>query len=361
MGATDAYTLLREIGRDCVGALQILPADDAPPTDLRVQAEPMSDAEVARLIRATVQPAQFGGAGASDADFRISIAGAQEKTALLHWQGRWCRPLGATPTTHIFKFPLGVIGNLRLDMRYSVENEWLCSKLLAAYGLPVAHCDMLQFDDQKVLSVQRFDRREVGKDVLLRLPQEDMCQATGTSPVLKYEADGGPGVDRIMGLLDGSAQRERDRYHFFMAQLVFWMLCATDGHAKNFSLFLRPGGAFEMTPLYDVLSVYPLLGEKPGKLSPHKAKLAMAVRSKNAHWQTNKVMRRHWQAVGTRYGIVSPEGFTVDDVIKKLVAFTPDVVQRVQQMLPSEFPSEVADPIFNGLLDAASRLGRVHD
>jgi serine/threonine-protein kinase HipA len=361
VGATDAYTLLREIGRDCVGALQILPADDAPPTDLRVQAAPMADAEVARLIRATVQPAQFGGADALDADFRISIAGAQEKTALLYWQGRWCRPLGATPTTHIFKFPLGLIGNLQLDMRQSVENEWLCSKLLAAYGLPVAPCDMLQFDDQKVLSVQRFDRRLWKNDVLLRLPQEDMCQATGTSPVLKYEVDGGPGVDRIMGLLDGSAQRERDRYHFFMAQLVFWMLCATDGHAKNFSIFLRPGGAFEMTPLYDVLSVYPLLGEEPGKLSPHKARLAMAVRSKNAHWQINKVMRRHWQAVGERYGIVLPKGFAVNDVIDKVVAFTPDVVQRVQQALPPDFPAEVADPIFNGLLEAAVRLGRVYD
>ena len=361
VGATDAYTLLREIGRDCVGALQILPADDAPPTDLRVRAEPMADAEVAQLIRATVQPAQFGGAGVPDADFRISIAGAQEKTALLHWQGRWCRPLGATPTTHIFKFPLGLIGNLQLDMRQSVENEWLCSKLLAAYGLPVAHCDMLQFDDQKVLSVKRFDRRLWKNDVLLRLPQEDMCQATGTSPVLKYEVDGGPGVDRIMGLLDGSAQRDRDRYHFFMAQLVFWMLCATDGHAKNFSLFLRPGGAFEMTPLYDVLSVYPMLGEGPGKLSPHKAKLAMAVRSKNAHWQINKIMRRHWQAVGERYGIVSPKGFAVDDVIEKLVAFTPDVVQRVQEALPPDFPAEVANPIFNGLLEAAVRLGRVYD
>ena len=72
-------------------------------------------------------------------------------------------------------------------------------------------------------------------------------------------------------------------------------------------------------------------------------------------------MRRHWQAVGERYGIVSPQGFTVSDVIDKLVALTPDVVQRVQQALPPEFPSEVADPIFNGLLDAASRLRRVYD
>ena len=357
VGSTDAYTLLREIGRDCVGALQIVPAGGTPPTDLRVQAEPLSDAQVAQLIRLTVQPAAYGDREVRD-DFRISIAGAQEKTALTFWQGRWCRPLGATPTTHIFKLPMGVIGNLQLDMRHSVENEWLCAQLVAAFGLPVAHCEMLQFEDQKILGVERFDRRWGQGEQLLRLPQEDMCQATGTSPVLKYEADGGPGVDRIMALLDGSAERERDRYRFFMAQLLFWMLSATDGHAKNFSLFLRAQGAFEMAPLYDVLSVYPMLGEGPGKLSVHRARMAMAVRSKNAHWQVNKILLRHWQAVGARYGIVSPRGFGVDDLIEKAVQHTPAAVQLVQTQLPQGFPMEVAEPIFDGLLDAAQRLGR---
>jgi serine/threonine-protein kinase HipA len=361
VGSTDAYTLLREIGRDCVGALQIIPAGDAPPTDLRVQAEPLSDAQVAQLIRSTVQPAAYGDGDVRDDDFRISIAGAQEKTALTFWQGRWCRPLGATPTTHIFKLPMGVIGNLQLDMRHSVENEWLCAQLVAAFGLPVARCDMLQFEDQKILSVERFDRRWGQGEQVLRLPQEDMCQATGTSPVLKYEADGGPGVDRIMALLDGSAERERDRCRFFMAQLLFWMLSATDGHAKNFSIFLRPQGAFEMAPLYDVLSVYPMLGEGPGKLSPHRARMAMAVRSKNAHWQVSKILLRHWQTVGARYGIVSPRGFGVDDLIKKAVQHTPAAVQQVQAQLPPGFPAEVAEPIFNGLLNAAQRLDQAFD
>ena len=361
VGSTDAYTLLREIGRDCVGALQIIPAGDEPPTDLRVQAQPLTDARVAQLIRATVQPAAYGSNGGRDDDFRISIAGAQEKTALTFWQDRWCRPLGATPTTHIFKLPMGVIGNLQLDMRHSVENEWLCAKLVTAFGLPVAHCDMLEFEDQKILSVERFDRRWWKGDQLLRLPQEDMCQATGTSPVLKYVADGGPGVDRIMALLDGSMERERDRYRFFMAQLVFWMLSATDEHAKNFSLFLRPQGAFEMTPLYDVLSVYPMLGEGPGKLSVHRARMAMAVRSKNAHWLVNNIVRRHWLAVGTRYGIVSPKGFGVDALIEKVVQHTPAAVQMVRAQLPPGFPHEVAEPIFEGLLQAAERLGRAFD
>lgn len=358
VGSIDAYTLLREIGRDCVGALQIIPNGEAPPIDLRVEAEPLTDSQVARLIRETVQPGAYGSTSAQEDDFRISIAGAQEKTALLHWKGKWCKPLGATPTTHIFKLPLGVVGGLKLDLSHSVENEWLCSKLLAAYHLPVASCDMLQFEDQKVLSVERFDRRLWKDEMLVRLPQEDMCQATGTSPVLKYEADGGPGVENIMALLGGSKERDRDRFHFFQAQLLFWMLRATDGHAKNFSIFLRAKGAFEMTPVYDVLSVYPFMGEAPGKLSAHKTRMAMAVRSKNAHWQMKNILRRHWVTVGERYGIVSPRGFAVDAILEKVVAMTPGVVAGVQSTLPAGFPAEVAEPIFVGLLDAAKRLER---
>src|SRR5690606_1727297 len=133
------------------------------------------------------------------------------------------------------KLPLGLVGNMRLDLTMSVENEWLCSEILAAYGIPVARTQPLQFEDMKVLAVERFDRiwwnPTDGTRWLIRLPQEDMCQATGTPPHLKYESEVGPGVDRIMGLLETSRQPERDRRTFFQAQLLFWMLCAPDGHA----------------------------------------------------------------------------------------------------------------------------------
>ena len=153
---------------------------------------------------------------------------------------------------------------MKLDMRNSVENEWLCSLILREFGLPVADCRPMQFEDVKALVVLRFDRawwtHPSGDSRLVRLPQEDMCQATGVPPEAKYEADGGPGMDRILGVLDGSMTREQDRRNFFKTQLLFWMLCATDGHVKNFSLFLRPGGRYQLTPLYDVLSAYPVLG-----------------------------------------------------------------------------------------------------
>lgn len=361
-GSTDAFTLLAEVGRDCAGALQVLP-DASPPDNVQsVYATPLSDAEVAQLLRNTLAPGPLEGRDAADDDdFRISIAGAQEKSALLWFDGRWCQPHGATPTTHIFKMPMGLVGNMQFDLSESVENEWLCSEILHAYGLPVARTQPLQFEDMKVLAVERFDRMwwegADDKRWLIRLPQEDMCQATGTPPHLKYESDGGPGMRSIMRLLATSREPDRDRRTFFQAQVLFWMLRATDGHAKNFSLFLRHGGSYELTPLYDVLSAYPILGEGPGKLSPFRAKMAMAVRSKNAHWAMRDILRRHWLAVGAEFGVVTANGRGAEFVIDDLIGRTPDVVRTVRARLPDGFPKAVADSILEGLEAAAEKLG----
>jgi serine/threonine-protein kinase HipA len=362
LGSTQAFALLAEIGRDCVGALQILP-DNVPPESVQeVRATPLDDAEVAQVLRNTLAPAALQGQDTDNGEFRISIAGAQEKTALLWLNGQWCLPHGATPTTHIFKLPLGLVGNLRLDMRDSIENEWLCSKILHAYGLPVASTQILQFEDMKVLVVERFDRmwwqNEEGKRWLLRIPQEDMCQATGTPPHLKYESDGGPGVSTIMKLLATSRAPDRDRRTFFQAQVLFWMLRATDGHAKNFSIFMRSGGAHELTPLYDVLSAYPIMGTGANQLSPFKAKMAMAVRSKNAHWVMRDISRRHWLTVGSEHGVVAPDGRGVEAVLDDLVTKTPEVVRMIRALLPRGFPEYVADSILNGLQIAADKLAR---
>ncbi|AOY92185.1 toxin HipA [Cupriavidus sp. USMAA2-4] len=353
---TDAFDLLAQVGRDCVGALQLLPDGMAPTGVATIDGEPLNEAQMARALRGAVM--QQPPAEADDGEFRISIAGAQEKTAFLWADGQWLRPRGSTPTSHIFKLPMGLVGNMQLDLGESVENEWLCAQILAAYGMPVAACRPLMFENQKVLCVERFDRMwsKGSKPWLIRLPQEDMCQATATPPYRKHEADGGPGIDRIMRLLDGSMHREADRLRFFQAQVLFWMLCAPDGHAKNFSLALRPGGAYQLTPLYDVMSAYPLLGEGPGKLSPHKVRLAMAVRSSNAHWRVRDIRRRHWLELGRRHAIVTPEGGDAESVVNGLAASTPAVVTRVRSLLPAGFPSALADTILGGLQAAADKL-----
>lgn len=232
--------------------------------------------------------------------------------------------------------------------------------ILAAYGLPVARCEPVQFEDVKTLAVERFDRmwwaapdRQLH---LIRLPQEDLCQATATTPDLKHEAQGGPGIDRIMSVLSGSTTPEQDKRTFFMAQVLFWMLCAPDGHAKNFSLFIRPGGRFQLTPLYDVISAYPILGAGPNQVSPFKVKLAMSVRGKNAHWKMNDVQRRHWVAVGARHGVVTENGQPVDKLVDDLVARTPEVIDRVRRQLPDEFPKALANGILQGVEQASQRL-----
>lgn len=356
---TDAFALLAEAGRDCVGALQILPAGVVPSASPVIEARPLSDNEVAELLHQVTEPLPLG--LKDDEELRLSLAGAQEKTALLWYQQQWCLPHGSTPTTHILKLPMGVVGGLKLDLRHSVENEWLCSRILAAYGMPVAACEILRFGAQRVLSVERFDRRwhrdpVSGQAVLLRLPQEDLCQASGISPWLKYEADGGPGMKEIMALLGGAIDPVAARRYFFQAQVLFWMLWATDGHAKNFSLFLKPGGRYEPTPLYDVLSVLPLIGEGPGKLSPHRAAMAMAVRSRNVHPRMKDILPRHWAALGAHFGIVGENGDGPLALLRELGERTEKVIATVQADLPDGFPPKVAAAILKGLRQSADNL-----
>jgi serine/threonine-protein kinase HipA len=291
------------------------------------------------------------------ADFRLSIAGAQEKTALLWHKKRWNIPTGTTPTTHIFKLPLGLVGNGQLDMRTSVENEWMCSKLMQAYGLPTANCEVGQFEDQTVLIVERFDRRAIVNATkehwIARLPQEDFCQATGTSYLKKYQADGGPGIDSILNLLRNSKHAQADRETFFKCQFVFWLLAAIDGHAKNFSIHVEAGGAYSLTPFYDVLSAYPVMGTKAGQLSPMKAKLAMGVRGEqNMHYRLGEIKLRHWLETAKRNGLSD----IAESVIRTTIAATPTVIKAVRAQLPNRFPTHIRDSIFSGLIRASKEV-----
>ena len=172
-GGTDAFSLLAALGRDCVGALQFLPEGHEPGPAGIIDGHPISDAEIADLIgNLAVSPLGLR----RDDDFRISIAGAQEKTALLRHKGRWLKPIGATPTTHIIKPQIGRLPN-GIDLSNSVENEYFCLKLLDALGVLSANVEMATFGGRRVLIVERFDRLVTHDKRLLRVPQEDCCQA----------------------------------------------------------------------------------------------------------------------------------------------------------------------------------------
>jgi len=353
---TSAFELLEAVGRDCAGTVQLLPPEEEPTALDRIEAMPLSDDAIGRLLRGVVAEPLPGSAAVDESSLRLSIAGAQEKTALLWHQNHWCRPLGSTPTTHLFKLPMGRVGSGQIDFSSSVDNEWLCGRILAAYGLPVAPSRLASFTGQRCLIVERFDRRlHANGSHWLRLPLEDVCQATGTRPEQKYENQGGPGMVAIAALLAQSAEAARDLRCFFRAQVLFWMLRAIDGHAKNFSLFLLPGGSYRLTPLYDVLSAWPVIGKAAGQWPEQELRLAMAWQGNRSH--TSKplqVQHRHLLSTAARMGL----GSEAEALVANLLARTPEVIAAVEADLPSGFPEPLAASILAGLHSSAESMLR---
>jgi serine/threonine-protein kinase HipA len=353
-GSIKAFDLLAAVGRDCVGALQLLPEGFAPQGQGKVDGIVVDDEDIERHLLDVINPGQYGSMQDPDDDFRISLAGAQEKDAFLWWDGKWMKPRGATPTTHIFKLPIGLIGGKKADFTTSVDNEWLCLRLLKEYGLPTANAEIMTFGTQRVLVVERFDRTlSHDRKQLFRLVQEDFCQATGTSPLIKYENEGGPGLRQIFTLLQQSQQAVTDMQTLMAAQILFWILRAPDGHAKNFSIQLLAGEQrFKMTPLYDVMSAYPAMGNGPNQWAEQDIKMAMALLGKNKHYLAHKIMRRHFNSTAKTVGY----GESAEPLIRDFITRTPAVIDKVRAQLPAGFSEKVADRIFGGVLAAAHAL-----
>lgn len=349
----DAFPLLEAIGRDCVGAVQLLPQDTEPVGWNRIDGEPLSERQIEQILRGVPADAGPGAPPLDDDLFRISIAGAQEKTAFMRHKGRWCRPHGATPTTHIFKLPLGPVGgSRRVDLSDSVQNEWVCAQVIAQLGLPVAPTTMARFGEEEVLIVERFDRAPMdGGRWIARLPQEDLCQALGVSPRRKYEADGGPGMAQCLQLLAGSADPQQDMLAFQLTQLAFWLMAATDGHAKNCSIFLQRGDSYVMTPLYDVLSMWPYFGDGPNRFNRRHAGLAMALRGRSAHYRLDTIQPRHWHRLAMKHG-----GPAVWEAMQAMVEGLGPALAAVEGRLPANFPGRTWEAIAKGMRIEAKRF-----
>lgn len=197
----------------------------------------------------------------------------------------------------------------------------------------------------KTLVVERFDRRwaENGK-WLMRLPQEDLCQALGIAPGLKYESDGGPGIQSIMNLLLGSQNALIDREQFMKSIFLFWVMGATDGHAKNFSISIEPQGRYKLTPLYDVISAYPIAAKR--QLEWRALKMAMSLKGKNRHYLWSNLQIRHWfsTAAQCQFSETMMQNI-IDDVFDNME----NVIDHVTDSLPKNFPKQISESIFSGM------------
>ena len=335
----DPYSLLSAIGRDCVGALQFLPDGIDPGKAGEVNAKPISNEAIGEKL-ANLASAPLG--IDDDKDFRISIAGAQDKTALLHWKGKWHVPHGTTATTHILKPQIGDRDGS--DLTHSVENEHFCMRILEGLNIPVAKTEIIEFDGQTALVVERFDRQWTKDKRLLRVPQEDCCQALGVPPTRKYQSDEGPSMTDMFEFLKGSDDPDYDQLIFLKAQVAFWLLAAVDGHAKNFSVFLHPRSGFQMTPLYDVMSAQHLFDNK--QMQRKQMKLAMSV-GKNNHYHIHEILPRHYSQMVKKAGISDA---MVAVALSQVADDLPGAIEAAIAGLPKGFPADIRDSIAEGAL-----------
>jgi serine/threonine-protein kinase HipA len=323
------FDLLAHVGEDCAGALQFVRPerrDELTPGER----QPQTNAEIAERIRALRDdPAGWledSGGG------QFSLAGAQAKFALLFDEDRWWRPSGATPTTHIIKPAPPQLPGHEL-------NEHLCLRLAAAIGLPSARSQVVDFDGERAVAVERYDRFHDG-ECWRRVHQEDLCQALGIAPANKYENHRGPtaaAVVRLLRQVTGEAANESVA-RFITALAFNWFIGGTDAHAKNYALLLS-GPDVRFGPLYDLGSALPYTASTPTPNTgrPRAEKLTLAMRV-GKEYRLQSIRRGDWLAMGAMVD--------VGDDIEQLVSAAGEAIIEVMPTVMSSTGQETFGPEF---------------
>ncbi|MBB1029598.1 type II toxin-antitoxin system HipA family toxin [Dietzia sp. SLG310A2-38A2] len=273
--AGNTFSLLAAVGRDCAGAVQFLPPDKADKFDEGTLI-PVSESEIGERLQSLITSRQPSWQAHGE---HWSLAGAQEKIALHQRGGHWFRATGAIPTTHIIK--PGVV-----DLKCQAYNEVLCQTAVREVGLPTASTEYVDFAGTPALVSRRWDRRVSRDGSVVRLHQEDLCQALGASPAVKYQSEGGPSPRDIIALLR-SLLLEEDIWLFVRALTVNFLLGATDAHAKNYAIIHPEFGRPRLAPFYDIASIYPYAPE------PRYRRLAMKI---GGRYNYDEIELRHWLA-----------------------------------------------------------------
>lgn len=325
VSARNAMALMGRVGEDCAGAVQLVRPErlDAVQGDGPGKVVWLDDAAVAARLRA-LRADRSAWRQPDDAG-QFSLAGAQPKTALLFERGRWGVPSGRRPTTHILKPPTD-------EFDGHVENEHFCLALARELGLPAAASHVLRFRDEVAIVVERYDRLRTGS-VLVRVHQEDVCQALGLPPTRKYESEGGPGVRRVVELLRvQSSARDEDVATFVDALAFNWLLAGTDAHAKNFAVLIAGGGRVRLAPLYDLASALPYA------IAPQRMKLAMKL---GGEYRLRGIGVRHWRRMAAE---VRLDADALVARVSRMAAALPDAAAAVRRHL-------VADGLRHPLVD----------
>ena len=314
------FGLLKHVGEDVPGALQFVRPDRLAeyqsPDPLQIQWLTVADLK-GRMALLRKDAAAFR--LASDQG-RMSLAGAQAKTALYFDGQRWGVPRGRMPTSHILKPRIPGFDGI-------VENEHLCQDIAARCGLAAARSFVLELDEP-VIVVERFDRlpHPDPKHILRRVHQEDMCQALQKLPTEKYQESRGPGIETIVRLLRAvSTADQEDVWRFVDANMFNYFIGGTDAHAKNYSLLFGTNQQVRLSPLYDVSTQLPYQDKIPQRLAMKVGRFYEITLVRLADWQS---LARHCKLDEAR----------VIDRVRALAQMLPDQIvaardQALQQNL----------------------------
>jgi serine/threonine-protein kinase HipA len=242
----DGFALLKAIGADCAGAVVVVPQGEALAAG-EGEIEPLSKDELAQRIEDL--PKHPLGIG-KERGVRLSLGGVQAKLILTRSpSGNYGQPLNGTPSTCLLKPEHGEYPEI-------VANEAFGLRLASSAGLDAARAEPLQIGGRPCLYVERFDRAIDGSGRIVRIHQEDMCQALGIAPVDKYEVSGGPSIAAIVQLLrdTGSRRAAADILKLVEAVLLNFLLGNSDAHGKNYALLYDPEAGVRVAPLYDLVS-----------------------------------------------------------------------------------------------------------
>lgn len=274
----NVFALISNVGEDCAGAVQFVMPErlDAIRSGKDDKIEWLDETEIAKRLK-TLREDHAAWRLPRDTG-QFSLAGAQPKTALLMQNGRWGIPSGRIPTTHILKPPTGHFDG-------HAENEHICLMLARGFGFPAAQSRVMRFGEEVAIVIERYDRQQKGNDIV-RVHQEDVCQALGISPTKKYQNEGGPSALDILDLLRTySTDREADVRTFVSALGFNWLIGGSDAHAKNYSLLIG-SQTVRLAPLYDVASILPY-----EDVDFRKIKLAMKI---GGEYKLGEIGLRQW-------------------------------------------------------------------
>ncbi len=305
------FHLLWHVGEECAGAIQFIRPErveewSGPSAPGEISW--LTEAKIGERIKLLLSDHSATRTGTDTGYF--SLAGAQPKTAFYYdpEEDRWGVPSGTIPTTHIFKPAAETFDGF-------AENEHFCMRLAKSVGLSTAASTVRYFADQPVIVVERYDRVRTG-DGVIRIHQEDMCQALACPPQQKYQAKGGPSPAAIMDLIrQYSVDRAADEQRFVDSLAYNWLIGGTDAHAKNYGFLIAPGGQIRMAPLYDLSSALPY----PKQVDLRRAGLAMKI---GGSYKLREINLKQWSKFADELRVDS------DKLIQR--------IRRLAESLPAE-------------------------